>query len=494
MEPVGQIPAQIRSLKELLDTFSLQTNDILDDNTRSQISNLLQHTIDNVLNIISNLQIPVNYNAPAQHSSKKDDESLKLLNICSEEPDFIIKRPWITSSISKWEVQSKVQNGTGIFDTVFRIDDRQTRAPGSKLISDCWSNQHLELFLNRIRTIHPRNNFLNQTNLYLPRREFELVENIKMTTSNDSPILKFHSNNREIERKFDELYLDRYPNYDRNICVVDRKYILYISSNRVIFADCRDLITKRNISTAPTGLPSQPATAIFFNEEERTLFVVFEDGRYFVYSIPHKIKNKSPNFEDDIGMIAHGRFSRQQKEKFSSVCGAEGIIAGSSFDHETDRVCLVVQNFNEPENVASVSFNSSKPIHYMQQVAVEDCKYLMTCDASGTIRVFILHGSSIIHCEKEPISCLDQIFSLQSRGLYKLNRFDGSLETRNEKRELLKKFKQTPPDQPEQDPWQRHHYINPELEFFDMQEIQWPQQRPPNPMMAQFENVVNLRN
>ncbi len=199
-------------IKGVLDSLLLHV-DHLSEDSRTRIYMLLDNTISDLQSILHG-GVPANQHFPHQHA-----ENHSVMQITSVEQEASRRTIRMTSSLTNELVLQKLCEGSGVLRSVVVFTEAVETNPKTRIF-DLSRNQQLEEFLQRIRTLKPENSQTALQELYLTGRTALFLHSADswMTTSNNSSVLSFWKSQEVVaHRYFDEFYLDRYPNYDRNV-------------------------------------------------------------------------------------------------------------------------------------------------------------------------------------------------------------------------------------------------------------------------------------
>ena len=329
----------------------------------------------------------------------------------------------LLSTLPKAEISHRLSTGSQVFQNLsFASITKDRIIPFDKTL-----NFDVMEFVERIRMDSPQ-----QKPISLDRRcwrtngGFVFYQNglktFKLSTSNNSrynsEVVAGPPRDDEIEIYQDIKYLGKYLNRDRNLAVVENRFIFYISWEQIRMIDINRLIIRGRISCLISLDCENPAfdvnkrrsVSIYVDHRDGVLYSIDEQGRYSMYKLLSKEFTGFAKFENLALLATRATEPRTFDEfKFTCITGKSGLVATASFDSNKEKVVLYLLEGIRGKRLGQVIFSSSVPIHRMQFAKVKSLRVLLTYDYDGKIRVFSVSHDGLVFDQRELITNITHI-------------------------------------------------------------------------------------
>ena len=255
--------------------------------------------------------------------------------------------------------------------------------------------------IKAVKSIGTQESFASQ-NLPPYSRQIDLEEATLSYMANDTSFTLETLGLDPMEIAFDQKYLDKYDNFDRNICEANNRFVFFVKDSKIKMADIRRITGDRceNWGKQKLLVASSPETSdvtavnIFINHRDGVLYSIGEEGEYASFRLLPKTTKKEPRF-DDLDMLSNHKVRRPigDSGKFTCITGRVGVIAAANFDPLENRATIFLLQAFGGEMLSQAIINTSVPIHSMLLLGTNEnskASELLTYDYEGFARNFIL--------------------------------------------------------------------------------------------------------
>ncbi len=417
----------------------------IDEEDRMLLSSLFLNVINNLESLVERYGISVDY-SDQEHTPRCDDPLFEdfpsesqgfgqekagqtpsrgaytELHIVSDD-GFVHKPMELQSTLPIVQIHRRINTGTNVFDGLSFVEwnflNTTMLIPFDKTL-----NLDVVQFIDRIRTTPqsevPSNKekeiFLTNTARNLTNGRLAYKNGSKTFTL--SLTKKVREKLPDLQVYFDEHYHDNHQNRDRNIFIVENRYIFYISYKQVRMIDINQLRDIDRSKWCSLFSSSDPGTfsfernsvCIFVDHRDRVLYSMDEVGGYSVYRLPNKHEKLASSF-NDLDLLATRESAKQNFHpgKFTCITGRSALVAVANFNPHTRTVGLFLFQGSRKNPIALTKIKSSVPIHTMQLTKVDGMRLLLTSDYEGVIRVFAAISGDLVLVETENIKTIEEI-------------------------------------------------------------------------------------
>ena len=409
----------------------------IDDDMCFRLASAVSNANDVIEEVFRESGIKVDYDLIERSAAEKKPSHYVELNIASHES---VTQPKLPPTLNRFELMVKIGEGTGVFGrSISRaspIEEYCSRYPrifNSFMREGFFEDlkQHttirnvnscLSLLIEKTRLLKANN---EQTQSRSVEKTIFYRGSTKMTIGSDHPFIVLYSLRDKTALcniLYQELYLRKYRNFDRNIYLVDGRFLLFIRNSRISLLDTFILpqrkMTEASKSQSSDDKPqekqvvfssflsdplNEQTEAMYYSETDRYLYSVSVDGSYSERKFQKFNSGDILTFDNHLDSIAKGHLPVKGYEEYTAICAAEGLVAAAAFNTALFKVRLSVASALEGVLVTSCYFRSENPIHFMQLVRHEDALLLVVCDYQGCIKTFIFHNSKLIESCNENV-------------------------------------------------------------------------------------------